>query len=372
MSTCRSRKYRLLTLAILSLLLNRSPDSRGAPAQDQGRRRKGPHRGGAGPGHHRPRRAGDPTRDQGAHRVAVETITPQTDRARPAQLIWAESPTNPMLSLVPIQLIARLAQKHGVYLVIDNTFASPYLQQPLSLGADVVVGSSTKYLGGHSDVVGGLVVTPHPSLLTRIRFFQNAHGAVPSPFDAMLLLRSIKTLPIRVREHSRNGLAVARWLQEVGVPSGFVRDVRYPGLKRPHEAPAQRRERHLAWEQLSGDAHKWLAREGYTRDAEGGFPAGGMVSFHIQSPSPASQTESAAAEAFLEALEVFTLAESLGGVESLCELPLKMTHGGVDPARRAELGIDGELIRLSCGIEDIDDLLHDLERAFKKALGPAA
>ncbi|KAG0663240.1 hypothetical protein C6P46_002830 [Rhodotorula mucilaginosa] len=295
-----------------------------------------------------------------------QAIRPET------KLIWAESPTNPMLSLVPIQLIAKLAKKHGVYLVIDNTFASPYLQQPLSLGADVVVASSTKYLGGHSDVVGGLVVTPNPALLTRIRFFQNAHGAVPSPFDSMLLLRSIKTLPLRVREHSRNGLAVARWLEEVGIPSGLVRDVRYPGLKRKQESPAQRRERHLAWDQLSADAKKWLSREGHELEAEGGFPDGGMVSFHINSPSPASQTDSQTAETFLESLEVFTLAESLGGVESLAELPLKMTHGGVDPARRTELGIDGELIRLSVGVEDVDDLLHDLQQAFKKAIPSSA
>ncbi|BGP02960.1 cystathionine gamma-lyase cys3 [Rhodotorula toruloides] len=284
------------------------------------------------------------------------------------KLIWIETPTNPMLSLVPIALVASVAKKHNLYLVVDNTFASPYLQQPLLLGADIVVASSTKYIGGHSDVVGGLAVTGNPALLSKLRFIQNAGGAVPSPFDAYLLIRSLKTLALRVREHSRNALAVARWLEEEAIPAGLVRDVRYPGLRRAQETPAQKRERYLAWEQLSDEAKRWLARVGYTRDSEGGFPAGGMVSFHIRSDAAQSQTETKVAETFLERLRVFTLAESLGGVESLAELPLKMTHGGVDPSHRAKLGIDGELIRLSVGVEDVEDVLHDVETALRAAV----
>ncbi|CDR35659.1 RHTO0S01e04258g1_1 [Rhodotorula toruloides] len=293
-----------------------------------------------------------------------QAIRPET------KLIWIETPTNPMLSLVPIALVASVAKKHNLYLVVDNTFASPYLQQPLLLGADIVVASSTKYIGGHSDVVGGLAVTGNPALLSKLRFIQNAGGAVPSPFDAYLLIRSLKTLALRVREHSRNALAVARWLEEKAIPAGLVRDVRYPGLKRAQETPAQKRERYLAWDQLSDEAKRYdgLAREGFTRDSEGGFPAGGMVSFHIRSGSAQSQTETSVAETFLETLRVFTLAESLGGVESLAELPLKMTHGGVDPTHRAKLGIDGELIRLSVGVEDVEDLLHDVETALKAAV----
>ncbi|GJN93176.1 hypothetical protein Rhopal_006223-T1 [Rhodotorula paludigena] len=319
--------------------------------------------------------AGDVESEEEQDRAIVErveqAIRPET------KLIMVESPTNPCLSLVPIRLIASVARKHGVYLVVDSTFANPYLQQALSLGADVVIASSTKYISGHSDVVGGLLATGNPSILSKVRFLQNAHGAVPSPFDAWLLIRSIKTLALRTRQHSLNALAVARFLDShasaasVSGGGGLVRDVRYPGLKRARETPAQRRERHLAWDQLSDEAKRWLVREGYGRDSEGGFPCGGMVAFHIRSDAPASQSETGTAERFLEKLQVFTLAESLGGVESLAELPLSMTHGGVDPAHRAKLGIDGELVRLSVGVEDIDDLLHDLETALKAAVQPA-
>ncbi|ORY88248.1 pyridoxal phosphate-dependent transferase [Leucosporidium creatinivorum] len=284
------------------------------------------------------------------------------------KVIWVETPTNPMLSLVPIALIARVAKKHGIPLVVDNTFSNPYYQNPLTLGASVVVHSATKYLGGHSDVLGGVIVTPIPSLLSRFRFLQNANGNVPSPFDCWLLIRSLKTLTIRSREHGLNALRVARWLQEVGVPAGLVRDVRYPGLKRAIESKGERRERELAWEQLSAEAKKWIVKQGFSAESEGGFPSGGMVSFHILSEEEGSQTNSAAAERFLEGLELFALAESLGGVESLAELPLKMTHGGVAPERRAQLGINGELIRLSVGIEDGDDLVADVERSLRAAI----
>lgn len=304
----------------------------------------------------------DEDQDQAIVDRVEQAIRPET------KVIWAETPTNPSLSLVPIRLIAGVAKKHGVYLVIDNTFSNPYLQQPLLLGADLVVASSTKYISGHSDVVGGLIATGNPTLLSKVRFLQNAHGAVPSPFDAWLLIRSIKTLALRTRQHSLNALAVARYLEEVAVPAGLVRDVRYPGLRRQRETPAQRRERQLAWSQLSGDARRWLARAGYGEDSEGGFPAGGMVSFHIASGAPASQSETAAAERFLERLGVFTLAESLGGVESLAELPLLMTHSGVDPEHRRKLGVDGELVRLSVGVEDVDDLVRDVEQALQAAV----
>ncbi|KAK4052726.1 cystathionine gamma-lyase cys3 [Microbotryomycetes sp. JL201] len=284
------------------------------------------------------------------------------------KLIWAETPTNPMLSLVPIALIARVAKAHDIPLVIDNTFANPYYQSPLALGASVVVHSGTKYLGGHSDVLSGFIVTPVPALLEKFRFLQNANGNVPSPFDSWLVIRSLKTLTLRSRQHGLNALQLATWLETVAVPNGWVRDVRYPGLKRGKETRGQRRERELAWAQLSQEARTWAEKQGYSRDGERGFPSGGMVSFHIKSQHEASQDRSDAAEAFLEALQVFALAESLGGVESLAELPLKMTHAGVAPERRRQLGIDGELIRLSVGVEEVEDLMADVEQALQAAI----
>ncbi|KAK4697924.1 hypothetical protein P7C70_g8132, partial [Phenoliferia sp. Uapishka_3] len=283
------------------------------------------------------------------------------------KLIWAETPTNPLLNLVPIKLIARVAKFHKIPLVIDNTFASPYWQTPLALGADVVIHSVTKYINGHSDVVGGAIITPSPALLTSFRFLQNAHGAVPSPFDCFLTIRGLKTLSLRARQHGLNGLAVARWLQETGVSSNLVRDVRYPGLYRKNETSGQKRERELAWEQMSDEARRWAEKSGYSRDGSEGFPSGGMVSFHIVSPHEKSQENSEVAEKFLEGLKLFALAESLGGVESLAELPLKMTHSGVPVERRRELKIDGELIRLSVGVEDAEDLVADVEQALRAA-----
>ncbi|GAA5978233.1 hypothetical protein JCM21900_004006, partial [Sporobolomyces salmonicolor] len=279
-----------------------------------------------------------------------QAIVDRVERAiRPeTKIIWAETPTNPMLSLVPIRLLASVAARHSIPLVIDNTFSSPAFAQPLLLGASVVVASSTKYLGGHSDVLGGMIATPIPSLLSKFRFLQNAHGAVPSPWDSWLLIRSLKTLTLRTRQHSLNGLAVARWLFEVGVPQRLVRDVRYPGLNRgAHESRAQKRERELAWEHLSPHARKWVEQQGYRVDSPGGFPSGGMVSFHIRSGVDDREKlqdpeATGVAERFLEGLGLFVLAESLGGVESLAELPMRMTHGGVDPSHRASLGIDAE------------------------------
>ncbi|KAL8283820.1 hypothetical protein RQP46_005252 [Phenoliferia psychrophenolica] len=297
-----------------------------------------------------------------------EIVRRVEDAIRPeTKLIWAETPTNPLLNLVPISLIAQVAKKHSIPLVIDNTFASPYWQNPLALGADVVVHSITKYLNGHSDVLGGTIITPSPSLLTKFRFHQNAHGAVPSPFDCFLTIRGLKTLSLRARQHGLNALAVARFLEESALPSSLVRDVRYPGLHRASETRGQKRERELAWEQMSSEARRTLEKQGYTRDGPGGFPSGGMVSFHITSPDERSQTNSDTAERFLEGLKLFALAESLGGVESLAELPLKMTHAGVPEERRQELGIDGELVRLSVGVEDGDDLVADVEQALRAA-----
>ncbi|GAA5866114.1 hypothetical protein JCM8547_000602 [Rhodosporidiobolus lusitaniae] len=322
---------------------------------------------------HKGKDGGEETEEEQDRRVVERlegALRPET------KVIWIETPTNPMLNLVPIRLISRVAQSHSIPLVIDNTFASPYLQSPLSLGATVVVASSTKYISGHSDVLGGYIASSSPSLLSKFRFLQNAHGAVPSPFDCYLLLRSLKTLALRVRQHSLNGLAVARYLEEVARPLGLVRDVRYPGLRRAEETPAERRERMLAWEQLTPEFRSFFSSAPYnfSVDSPGGFPCGGMVTFHITSPYPGSQEidkkeVTATAERFLESLEVFTLAESLGGVESLAELPVRMTHGGVDPTHRASLGIDGELIRLSVGVEEVGDLVRDVEQALKKAVG---
>lgn len=216
--------------------------------------------------------------------------------------------------------------------------------------------------------LGGAIISHSPVLLPGFRFLQNAHGAVPSPFDCFLTIRGIKTLSLRARQHGLNSLAVARWLDTVGVKEGLVRDVRYPGLNRlTRETSGQKRERELAWKQMSVEARVWCEKQGYSRDGAQGFPSGGMVSFHIVSPDEASQFETGTAESFLEALELFTLAESLGGVESLAELPILMTHAGVAEAHRKELGIDGELIRLSVGVEDVDDLVADVEQALRAA-----
>lgn len=225
--------------------------------------------------------------------------------SRSAQLIWAESPTNPMLSLVPIKLIARVANAHNIPLVIDNTFANPFNQNPLLLGASVVVHSATKYISGHSDVLTGFIVTSDPALESKFRFLQNAYGNVPSPFDCWLLIRSLKTLAVRSKQHGLNGLQIARWLQEVGIPAGLVRDVRYPGLRREQETRGERRERELAWEQMSEQAKTWATQQGFSLDSEGGFPTSGMVSFHLKSGNEPSQESSEEAERFLEGMELF-------------------------------------------------------------------
>jgi cystathionine gamma-synthase len=248
----------------------------------------------------------------------AEAIRPET------RLVWLESPTNPLLKIADIPGIARVAREKGVLTLVDNTFASPYLQRPLELGADIVLYSTTKYMGGHSDVVGGALVLNDTALFERLRFLQNAAGAVPGPFDCWLVLRGLKTLAVRMRAHGENGLAVARFLE--GHPA--VEQVIYPGLPShpQHELAAQ------------------LMR---------GF--GGMVSF-----TPRGGLE--AANRIVTRTKLFTLAESLGGVESLIELPAAMTHASV---AGSPLEVPESLVRLSVGIEEADDLIADLDRALR-------
>ena len=246
-----------------------------------------------------------------------------TDRTR---MVWLESPTNPLLRVVDLDAVSELIHGAGALVAVDSTFASPVLQRPLELGADLVIHSSTKFLGGHSDVLGGAVLTSDDGLAERLRFHQNAVGAVPSPFDCWLLLRGLKTLQLRVHRQCDNALAVARWLEG---QDAVVR-VYYPGLEsNPGHALARR--------QMSGYY-------------------GGVVSFEVSSGD--------AARSFLERLRVFTLAESLGAVESLAESPAMMTHASIPEETRTRVGVSDGLLRLSVGIEDVDDLLADLEQAL--------
>jgi cystathionine gamma-synthase len=241
------------------------------------------------------------------------------------KVVWVETPSNPLLNVVDIGDVTDVARSKGVRVVVDNTFATPYLQQPLALGADVVVHSTTKYLGGHSDVVGGFVATDDASLAERLAFLQNAVGAVPSPFDCYLVLRGVKTLGVRMDRHCANARAVAEMLDD----HPAVGAVLWPGM-------------------LDHPGH-WIACR-QMRDF------GGMVSF-LASGGEAAAVEIAAAT------EVFTLAESLGAVESLIEHPARMTHAS---AAESPLAVDPALVRLSVGIESIDDLLEDLDRALDK------
>ncbi len=255
--------------------------------------------------------------------AAIEAaITPKT------RLIWAETPTNPMLRLADLEAIAALARQRGLVAAADNTFASPYLQRPLELGFDVVMHSTTKYIGGHSDIVGGaLVVGENTALSDQLTFLQNAVGAVASPFDSFLTLRGVKTLALRMQRHCENGLAVARWLE--GRPE--VARVIYPGLpSHPQHALAKRQMR--------------------------GF--GGMVTAILD-------RDLAGTRRMLERTRLFTLAESLGGVESLIEHPAIMTHASIPPEARARIGIADSLIRLSVGVEAADDLIADLDQALR-------
>ncbi|MBI5176152.1 MAG: cystathionine gamma-synthase [Candidatus Melainabacteria bacterium] len=244
------------------------------------------------------------------------------------KMIWVETPTNPLLRLCDLKAIAALAKEHKLISVVDNTFASPYLQNPLKLGADVVVHSVTKYLGGHSDVVGGAVITSDDKLYETLKFHQNAVGAVPGPFDCWLVLRGLKTLAVRMEAHQKNAMAVAKYLEK----HPAIEKVMYPGL----ESHPQHK---LAKEQMNG--------------------FGGMVSFVLKGGLESARQ-------FLGTTKLFALAESLGGVESLVCHPVSMTHGSIPKEERDARGVVDALVRLSVGIEDVDDLIQDLEAGLAK------
>ena len=261
----------------------------------------------------------------------IAALTPQT------KLVWIETPTNPLLKLADLRAIVKIAKARGILTAVDNTFASPYNQQPLALGIDIVVHSATKYLNGHSDVIGGVaIVSADPKLAAtreRLGFLQNSIGAIASPFDSFLALRGLKTLAIRIERHNSNALALAQWLEQ----QPKVARVYYPGLpSHPQHALAKAQMRATGGEQ-------------------GGY--GGMISIDLK-------TDLAGARRFLETVRIFALAESLGGVESLIEHPAIMTHATIPPETRTKLGIGDGLIRLSVGIEDVEDLRDDLAQAL--------
>ncbi len=247
-----------------------------------------------------------------------------------AKAIWIETPTNPLMNLVDLEAISQLARRYGALTICDNTFLSPYFQRPLDLGIDVVLHSTTKYINGHSDVVGGAIVVKDSGLADRIGFLQNALGTCAGPQDCYLVLRGIKTLALRMEEHNRNALAIARWLQK----HSKVTEVLHPGLDSHPQYE-------LALRQMSG--------------------FGGTFSFRLAA-------NRAAIFRFLAGLQLFTLAESLGGVESLIDHPATMTHISIPENVRLSMGITDDLIRLSVGIEDVQDLIADLDRALKSEL----
>jgi cystathionine gamma-lyase len=248
------------------------------------------------------------------------------------KLVWIETPSNPTLKLVNIRAVADEAHKLGITVVVDNTFLSPYIQNPLTLGADIVVHSVTKYINGHSDVVMGVAALNDDALHARLVFLQNAIGAVPSAFDSWLAHRGLKTLHLRARQASTNAAAIAHALES----SPHVVSVNYPGLdSHPHRAVALKQH-----------------REGM---------GGGMLSFRIRGGA-------LAAERFCQATKIFTLAESLGGVESLVEVPAAMTHAGIPQDKREAVGIYDDLVRVSCGVEEADDLVDDVLRGLEEAV----
>ena len=258
--------------------------------------------------------------DQSSPSEFEAIMTPKT------KMVWIESPTNPLLQILDIAAIADVAHRHGAKLVVDNTFASPYLQQPLKLGADLVVHSTTKYLGGHSDVVGGAVIGPK-TLLDPVKFYQNAAGGVPGPFDCYLTLRGLKTLALRMERHGMNAMELATWLTK----QPQVERVYYPGLaNHPGHAVAKKQMRNF----------------------------GGMISMQLKGGADA-------AKRFFAKTMLFSLAESLGGVESLVCHPATMTHASIPAEERIKRGVDDGLIRLSVGIEDVDDLRNDLRRSME-------
>jgi len=254
-----------------------------------------------------------------AEQVA-RAITPAT------RLIYCETPTNPMMFLADLAAIGDITQARGLLFVVDNTFATPYFQRPLAFGADIVLHSSTKYLNGHSDMMGGMLVTARDDLAERIGFLQNAAGGVPGPMDCWLCLRGIKTLPLRMRQHDANGRAIAAWLRE----QPKVKQIYYPGLSSHPQHDLARRQ-----------------MEGF----------GGMISIELG--------DVALARRVVERTRVFALAESLGGVESLIGHPASMTHASVPPALRQSMGLTDSLVRLSCGVEAVEDLIADLAQALE-------
>jgi cystathionine beta-lyase/cystathionine gamma-synthase len=250
-----------------------------------------------------------------------KAFTPST------KMVWIETPTNPLLKIFDIAMIAEFAHTKNALVVVDNTFATPYFQKPLNLGADIVVHSTTKYINGHSDVIGGAVVLNNSELAEKIKFYQNAIGAVPSPFDSWLILRGLKTLAVRMRQHEKNAMQVALFLQK----HPKVEAVYFPGLE-------THTNHHIAVKQMSG--------------------FGGLVSFNIKGGLEA-------ANKFFKGLKIFSLADSLGGVESLANYSILMTHAGIPDELKKKTGITDNLIRLSIGIEYIDDLIRDLDEALK-------
>jgi cystathionine beta-lyase/cystathionine gamma-synthase len=248
-------------------------------------------------------------------------VTPQT------KLIWIETPTNPMMNVIDIEAVAKIAKKYKVMLAVDNTFASPYLQNPLDLGADVVMHSATKYLGGHSDVVMGVLAMNDASLAEKIAFLQNAVGAVSAPMDCFLMLRGIKTLHVRMQRHCENGRKIAHFLRN------------HPKVEK------------VFWVGLEDHPNHEIAKK-QMRDF------GGMVSFILKGDDLEE------AKKVMSSFQIFTLAESLGGVESLCTHPATMTHASIPKEQREKAGLKDTLIRLSVGIEDADDLIEDLKQAI--------
>jgi cystathionine gamma-lyase len=257
----------------------------------------------------------------------LKTLQVQVEKIKPA-LIWLETPTNPLLKISDIKAISEMAKKVGALVVVDNTFMSPYFQNPLELGADIVIHSMTKFINGHSDVVGGALMTNSDDISEKLFFYQNAIGPCQSPFDSWLVLRGIKTLAIRMKQHEQNAIKIAHYLEA----HPKVERVFYPGL----ESHPQHQ---IAKKQMKG--------------------FGGMITFLMKGGIKESRN-------FLENVKVFSLAESLGGVESLVDHPAIMTHASIPKEVREQLGLFDNLIRLSIGIEDVDDLIADLEKAFSK------
>jgi cystathionine beta-lyase/cystathionine gamma-synthase len=257
--------------------------------------------------------------DSGNTETVAGAVTPRT------KIVYAETPTNPMMRLCDLAALGAIAKRAGALFVVDNTFATPCFQRPLEFGADLVLHSTTKYLNGHSDMVGGMLVTARDDLAERLAFIQNGSGAVPGPFDCWLALRGIKTLPLRMRAHDANGRRIAEWLER----RPGVQRVYYPGLPShpQHE---------LACRQMSG--------------------FGGMLSLELG--------DEARARRVVERTRLFALAESLGGVESLIGHPASMTHASVPPELRQKIGLSDSLVRLSVGIEDVEDLIEDLDQAL--------